>query len=119
MATWPASIAKVVKTQIDAFGTAVTVRYVTNGAYSTATQTASESTTDATGNAIFEKRSKRDREGSQTKRFDRLWVAAEKFTTLPQTKDRIVIDSKEREIVFVDTIFAQNTKVLLEIHAAR
>lgn len=108
---------KVAKTLLDRFGTTVTVRIVTYGAYNTTTGTGTDTNSDtSTKGVLYDYRA--DEVYGLVQRGDRkLIVAALDVTTEPTAKARAVISSVVYEIVTVETLWSgdQATAYILQI----
>lgn len=109
------SLKKVAGKAISKFGGDVTIRYVTAGAYNTTTGTTTETTSDTTTKGIVEGISNREVDNLIKTTDKRLIIAANKVSTAPGTKDRVVISSVEYQIIQVNTIEQDNTAITYEM----
>lgn len=109
------SLAKVASNVLKQFGGDVTVRYVTAGGYNTTTGAITESESDTTIKGILEDVNLREVNELVQAGDKRLTVAADGLTTLPETKDRIVISGVVHQIIRVETTEQDNTAITLEL----
>ena len=109
------SLARVASNVLKQFGGDVTVRYVTAGGYNTTTGAITESESDTTIKGILEDVNLREVNELVQAGDKRLTVAADGLTTLPETKDRIVISGVVHQIIRVETTEQDNTAITLEL----
>ena len=109
------SLAKVASNVLKQFGGDVTVRYVTAGGYNTTTGAITESESDTTIKGILEDVNLREVNELVQAGDKRLTVAADGLTTLPETKDRIVISGVVHQIIRVETTEQDNTAIIHEL----
>ena len=109
------SLKKVSSKVITKFGGDVTVRIVTAGSYNTTTGAISETESDTTIKGILEDVNLREVNELVQAGDKRLTVAADDLTTLPETKDRIVISGVVHQIIRVETTEQDNTAITLEL----
>lgn len=102
------------------FGTTVTIRSVTGGAYNTTTGVAAETTSDTVVKGMLEEYTAHER-GESVKVGDRkLTIAAEDLTFAPDTEDRVLISAVIYRVVNVVTVMATDQAALyiLQIRGA-
>ena len=111
----PKSLQSVADKVVNKFGADVTIRYVSAGAYSTATGTVAETTSDVATKGILGNINAREVNGLIEARDKRLTIAAENLATTPKTKDRVVINSVVHQIINVSTQEQENTPLTYEL----
>ena len=109
------SLSKVAVNILASVGGDVTVRFVTAGAYSTADGTIAETTEDTEVKGVVEDISLAETNELIQSGDRRLIVAADDFTTAPETKDRVVISPVSHQIIEVKTIEQDNTAITHEL----
>ena len=109
------SLKKASSKVITKLGGDVTVRIVTAGSYNTTTGAISETESDTTIKGILEDVNLREVNELVQAGDKRLTVAADDLTTLPETKDRIVIGGVVHQIIRVETTEQDNTAITLEL----
>jgi hypothetical protein len=109
------SLSKVAVNIMAAVGGDVTVRFVSAGAYDTSAGTIAESTSDTAVKGVVEDVSLAETNELIQSGDRRLIVAADDFTTAPETKDRVVISSVSYQIIEVKTIEQDNTAITHEL----
>lgn len=98
------------------FGGDVTIRIVTPGAYNTTTGAITESVSDTGIKGVLEDVSIREVNDLVQAGDKRLIVAALDLNgTVPDTVDRVVINSISHQIIRVDTIEQDNTAITYEL----
>ena len=100
---------------INKFGADVTIRYVSAGAYNTATGTVTETTSDTSIKGVIEGISSTEVDELIKTADKRLTVAAEDLATVPAPKDRVVISSVEYQIITVNTVEQESTAITYEL----
>lgn len=105
------SLKKIAGQVIKQFGDSVTIRYITPGAYNTATGVSGETTSDLAVTAVIEAFSEKDQRSATAGAGDKarahrfkVYVSASQITTVPDNDDRVVFDSLEHEITRVEKI---------------
>tara|TARA_R100001460_G_scaffold56800_1_gene96536 strand:+ start:166 stop:522 length:357 start_codon:yes stop_codon:yes gene_type:complete len=109
------SLENVAGTVINKFGADVTIRYVSAGAYDTATGTVTETASDTSIKGVIEGISFTEVDELIKTSDKRLTVAAEDLATVPAPKDRVVIDSVEYQIITVNTVEQESTAITHEL----
>lgn len=93
----------------------VTIRYVSNAAYNTTSGTVVENTTDITIKGVVQGVSNAEVNSLIEAEDKQLIVATADLATAPETKDRVVINSVEHQIISVNTVEQDNTAVTFEL----
>ena len=109
------SLRKVASKVITKFGGDVTVRFVTAGSYNTTTGVISQSNSDTDVKGVLEDVALREVNGLVQAGDKRLTVAADDFTTPPETKDVVLINSVVHQIIAVQTTEQDNTAIVHEL----
>lgn len=109
------TLGRVVVKVLNNLGADVTVRFVAAGAYDTSDGTIAETETDTNVKGIVEDISLAETNELIQSGDRRLIVAADDFTTAPETKDRVVISSVVYQIIQVKTIDQDNTAITHEL----
>jgi len=109
------SLQKVADKVIAKLGGEVIIRYVTAGAYSAATGTITEATSDTETRGVLEDVNIREVNELIQAGDKRLTVAAKELPSAPETKDRVVISSVVHQIISVETIEQDNEAITYEL----
>ena len=109
------SLRKVASKVITKFGGDVTVRFVTAGSYNTTTGVISQSNSDTDVKGVLEDVRLREVNELIQAGDKRLTVAASDFTTAPETKDVVLINSVVHQIIAVQTSEQDNTAITHEL----
>lgn len=109
------SLGKVATNVLKALGADVTIRFVTAGAYNTTTGTVTETTSDTAIKGVVDVISVREVNDLIKTTDKRLIISADDVASAPSTKDRVVINSVEYQIIQVNTIDQDNTAITHEM----
>lgn len=109
------SLGKVATNLLKALGGDVTIRYVTNEAYSTTGGTVVENTTDVNVKGVVQGVANSEVNSLIEAEDKQLIVSAADLATAPETKDRVVISSVVHQIISVNTIEQDNTAITYEL----
>lgn len=110
-----AALRNLASTLLDQFGGDITLRRVTTGAYNTTTGSAAETVTDTALRGLLEGISLREVNDLVQAGDKRLTVAAADVPSAPTTADRIVIGSRNLQIIEVRTIEQDSEPITYEL----
>jgi hypothetical protein len=113
--TLASPLRKVASKLMAKFGGVATIRSVTVGAYNTTTGAATETTTDTTVRGVLEDVRRSEVNDLVQQGDKRLTVAAADLTNAPTTADRVIINSRNLQIIEVRTIEQDNTAITYEL----
>jgi hypothetical protein len=97
------------------FGGIATLRRVTIGAYNTTTGTATETTSDTELRGVLEDVNLREVNDLIQAGDKRLTIAAADLANAPTPADRVIINSRNLQVIDVRTIEQDNTAITYEL----
>ena len=98
-----------------AFGTSVSIRYVTTGVYNTTTGSVTTSNADTPVKGVLSDVNLREVNDLVEANDRRLLVAAKDLTIVPTTEDKVVIGSAVYQIIRVVTEVLQGSDITYEL----
>ena len=113
--TLASPLRKVASKLMAKFGGIATLRRVTLGAYNTTTGTATETTSDTAVRGVLEDVTLREVNDLIQAGDKRLTIAAADLANAPTPADRVIINSRNLQVIDVRTIEQDNTAITYEL----